>query len=196
MDHDHDTIPEQLTEIRSACWAMLSRGVVDRRHPFHLGVLCTAGTAGFPDARTVVLRGADEPSMTLRCHTDRRSPKFASLRSDPGCAWVFYDPGVRVQIRALGVADLHTDDGVADAAWEASGAHSRRCYASRQAPSGVIAAPGPQPEIDGEDWTFARSHFAVIVTRVVRLEWLRLHHGGHRRARFDDVTPDGVWIQP
>lgn len=175
---------------------MLGHGVTDRHHAFHLGVLCCIGLDGLADARTVVLRGADPEGLTLRCHTDRRSPKFASLQKHPPCAWVFYDPGARVQIRVRGVAELHTDDVVAEEAWQTSGVQSRRCYAVEQPPSSVVPAPGPQPDLEGADWISARSHFAVIITRVVGLEWLWLHHGGHRRARFDEAHPDGVWIQP
>jgi hypothetical protein len=149
-----------------------------------------------PDARTVVLRGADEHAMALRFHTDRRSPKFVALRADPRCVWVFYDPGARVQIRVHAEARLHTDDAIADAAWEASAAQSRRCYASVDIPSAVIPAPGPQPGGDDQDWKSAREHFAMIATMVVGMDWLWLHHAGHRRARFDQSTPDGVWIQP
>ncbi len=154
------------------------------------------GLDGFVDARTVVLRGADGVGLTLRCHTDRRSPKFASLQRHPTCAWVFYDPGARVQIRVRGVAQLHTDDAIAEESWQGSAVQSRRCYAVEQPPSSVIAAPGPQPDLEGADWISARNHFAVIITRVVGLEWLWLHHGGHRRGRFDEAHPDGVWIQP
>jgi pyridoxamine 5'-phosphate oxidase len=54
-------------------WRLISRGVADRRSPFHHPVVATIGGDGAPQARTVILRACDPAAQRLRFHTDARS---------------------------------------------------------------------------------------------------------------------------
>jgi pyridoxamine 5'-phosphate oxidase len=97
-----------------------------------------------------------------------------------------YDPGAKIQLRIEGTATLHTDDAVADAAWQAAKLFSRQCY-------GI--APGPGTPLDGgaqftlpdttdEGTAPGRAHFTAVTVRMESLEWLFLAAQGHRRAHY------------
>ena len=186
---------DDLAAVRATALALLSRGVADRRHAFHTPTLATIGLNGAPRARTLVMRGFDTATRMVRLHSDNRSGKFAELARDPRATLQLYDAGGQVQLRLEGVATLHTDDAVADTAWEATRAFSRIIYGVAPGPGTAIAAPIPAPADDAA----GRPHFGVILLRVRVLEWLWLAASGHRRARFDwlaDGEERATWLVP
>ncbi len=190
-----------LPDILRDCFERLARGKADRRSPFHTPTMATIGLDGRPRQRVVVLRGVDPAARTLRFHTDRRSDKAAELARDPRVALTGYDPGAKIQIRVEGTAALHTDDAVADAAWEGSRMASRACYATAPAPGTPLGAPEAfsLPETDA-DILAGRAHFCAVVVAVARIEWLYLKFDGHRRARFEWPRAGGEpvmdWLVP
>lgn len=174
---------------------LLARGVADRRSPFHTPTLATRSPDGAPGLRTVVLRGFDPATRVLRIHTDRRSAKATAIAADPRAALHGYDAGAQVQLRIAGVATLHLDDAVADAAWAASREMSRMCYATPHAPGAPVEAPPPAPQ----DPAAGRGNFAAVTLRIDTLDWLLLAASRHRRARFAwgaDGTLAAGWIAP
>ncbi|MEM8757937.1 MAG: pyridoxamine 5'-phosphate oxidase family protein [Planctomycetota bacterium] len=199
--------PDTLGGVIEAVWTLLGRGAADRRHGFHLPVLATTDEHGRPEARTVVLRGADRRLGEIRCHTDARSPKAAHLESRPVAAWCFYDKGQRVQVRASGPITLLTPGSSNDAAetWDRAGVGSKRCYLAPHAPSRPAAEPSPNlpgfalaNRLTPDEVEPGRANFMVLVCRVERLEWLALRHDGHRRAAFtrDATGWTETWIEP
>jgi pyridoxamine 5'-phosphate oxidase len=187
-----------LAETRAQAWALLVRGVADRRSPFHAPTVGSLGLDGRPRVRVVILRGCDAAAATVRFNTDRRTDKFAELASDPRVALTGYDSGSKIQIRIEGEASLHSDDAVADAAWEASRSFSRICYGTAPAP-GVMLSDGGDFSLPAEDAEIAagRANFSTVVIRARTLEWLYLAHAGHRRARFDlSANGQNVWLTP
>jgi hypothetical protein len=170
----------ELEETLAEAFRMLSRGVADRRHPFHTPTLATLGEDGAPAARTLVLRGFDAVSRTLRLHSDARAAKVAELTAEPRAALHLYDPGVAIQLRLAGRVTLHRQDPVADAAWAGSREFSRMCYAIEPAPGTPCTAPPPAPT----DPQAGRDAFCVLLFGMTRLEFLHLAAAGHRRARF------------
>lgn len=185
---------DDLAELRAAAFALLARGVADRRSPMHTPTLASIGLDGAPRARTLVLRGFDAATRRLRLHSDRRAGKCAELAADPRCALHAYDAAAQVQIRVEGTASVHTDDALAEAAWQASRAFSRIIYAIEPAPGTQVAAPPPAPQ----DEAAGRPHFATIEVRMHSLEWLWLAAGGHRRARIDwtGTEEHATWLVP
>ncbi|WP_270938413.1 pyridoxamine 5'-phosphate oxidase family protein [Falsiroseomonas oryzae] len=184
-----------LQECLAEAFRHLARGVADRRHPFHTPTLATVAPDGAPEARTLVLRGFEAATRTIRLHTDARSGKVASLLREPRCALHLYDPGAKVQLRLSGRAALHGGDAVAAAAWQASRDFSRMCYAIEPAPGTPVAAPPPAPR----DAAAGEAQFRVLLLRFDRLDWLELAAAGHLRARFDwhgDGAPDASWLVP
>jgi pyridoxamine 5'-phosphate oxidase len=181
-------------------WRLIARGVADRRSPFHHPTVATLGLDGFPQARTVILRGCDVASRTLRFHTDARSMKAREIGADGRAALHFYDPGVKIQIRVSGTATLHTSDAAADAAWTGSRVFSRQCYGIAPGPGTGIAMGGgfSLPDVTDDATAAGRANFAAITIGVARLEWLYLAAAGHRRARFawDSGALDAGWLAP
>lgn len=175
---------DDLDETLAEAFRLLARGVADRRSPFHTPTLATIAADGAPSLRTLVLRGFDAPTRTLRLHTDARSAKVAELARDPRAALHGYDPGSCIQLRLSGEARLHSDDADADAAWSQATANSRLVYAQAAAPGTRLESPELAPFIGN-----ARDHFATLTLRFHSLEWLWLAASGHRRARF---TWDGA----
>ncbi len=189
---------DDLAETRAQAWALLARGVADRRSPFHAPTLATVGLDGRPRARVVILRACDSARAMLRFNTDRRTAKFAELAANPLVALTGYDAGAKIQIRIEGRASLHVDDEVADAAWASARPFSRICYGTAPAPGTLLEAAGDF-SLPSEDAEIAagRENFSAVMIEVEALEWLFLAHAGHRRARFGGTSAaDGVWLTP
>jgi hypothetical protein len=188
------TAPETLTAVRTEAFRLLARGVADRRSAFHTPTLATIGPDGAPQLRTLVLRGFDAAIRTLRLHTDRRSAKWAALAAESRAALHVYDAGAQIQLRLSGRARLHAEDDTADAAWAASRAGSRSCYAVEPGPGMPVPAPPPAPAGEAN----GRGHFGLIHLAFDRMEWLHLRRSGHRRALFA-WGPEGLhetWLVP
>lgn len=177
----HDDLAASLAH----AWAMLVRGAADRRHAFHTPSVATIGTDGAPRVRTVVLRGAEPATRTLRFHTDARSGKAAELAADARVALHAYDPGAKLQLRLEGTARLHRHDAVADAAWAATRPFSRACYRLATPPGTAADDPVAALVEAGEGEEAGREAFVAVTVAVSRLEMLHLAASGHRRSAFD-----------
>ena len=180
-------------------WRLLAEGTALGRSGFHLPALATLDAGGAPRLRTVVLREADRETGTLRFHCDRRSDKAAEIAANPACALMAYDAAAKIQIRAEGRAALHTDDAVAEAAWAGSRAMSRVCYGSEPGPGTALPAGDAYTMPDETAAaTVGRPHFAAVLLRAERLEFLYLDRRGHRRAAWsrDASGWSGTWLAP
>lgn len=181
-------------------WRLLARGVADRRSPFHHPVVASIGSDGAPQARTVILRGADAASRSLRFHTDARSRKISEITADGRVSLHFYDPGAKIQLRLAGLATVHRDDAVADAAWAGSRVFSRQCYGIAPGPGVPLPTGGAftLPDVTDEATAPGRAAFTAVVIEVRSLEWLYLAAAGHRRATFDwtDGALAATWLTP
>lgn len=181
-------------EILADVWRRLLQGKAEPDHPFHAPVVANLNELEGVAARTVILRKVDVEARVLVFHTDRRSAKFEHLQQDHSVAWVFYDRAARLQIRAGTSATLHTKDAVAHEQWVAS-PQSQPIYATPLVSGTVLDSihrGPPAPVADGRD------NFSVVRCVIHTLDWLYLHPGGHRRARF--TFPEGVmhceWLAP
>lgn len=181
-----------------AFWRWWGRAVVDRRSAFRCPTVATLDADGWPVARTVVLRGADAPTRGLRFHTDQRSAKAAQLRADPRLCWHFYDKKRKLQLRAWATATLHPSGPIAEAGWDQCSDFGRRTYCVSPGPG----TPQPEPtsglpahlergDLTPDDRASGRAQFLAVQTVVHRIDWLWLHHAGHRRRRFD--WSSGAW---
>jgi pyridoxamine 5'-phosphate oxidase len=197
---------EQLTDTLRSCWTELGRGVVDRRHGFHVPVLATLGLEGAPQARAVVLRRVAAELGEICCHTDTRSGKVAEIRANPRVAWHFYDEKRKLQLRVAAIAEVLLDGARVDEAWEQSPVTSRRCYLAPRAPGAVCDAPSPNlPDAVRDrrpteaETLPGRANFALVVTRAIAIDWLYLASEGHQRARFTRSAGgawQGSWLEP
>lgn len=179
-------------------WAMLARGVKDRKSAFHTPAIATLGADGRPSIRTVVLRGCDVADRHLRFHTDKRSGKISELQAHPQAAMHFYDAQVKIQLR-LGVR-LETlgpenDAEAYRAAWQATRPMSRECYQVTQAPGAAIGDPH-EVHFDAAATQDGEDHFVPVRAHVETIEWLYLAARGHRRALFDFTQDKMSWLVP
>ncbi len=195
-----------LDEILENVWHLLTRGLQERRHGFHLPVLATFDPQSGPQARAVVLRGLDRRQRLLRLHTDLRSAKVAEIAREPRVGLQFHDPAEQTQVRVQAVARLHRTDAAAEAAWRGTRLFSRRCYLARHAPG----TPSELPSSGLPHWALhrtpgaaeseaGRANFAVLLCEIRSFDWLYLSHLGHRRARFAwDAAGrlEATWLQP
>ncbi len=181
-------------------WAMIGRGVADRRSAFHTPVVATIDETGAPSQRVMVLRAADGAARTLRLHTDMRSEKLVHIAQQPRVALAFYDASAKLQLRLGAHARVHAQDGIADQAWHNSRPQSRLCYEQAIAPGAPVVAPLPELPANArlalaDD---GRPNFAVLIMVVDSIEWLYLAIEGHRRARWvwRDERWQGTWLAP
>jgi hypothetical protein len=193
------SIGADLQAVLSEATRLLSRAVADRRSPMHTPTVATVGLDGRPRLRTVVLRGFDPARRELRFHTDVRSQKIGEIRAEPRLGVHVYDPGARIQIRLGARAVLHTDDALAENAWQTSQPMSRVCYATQPGPGTTIEAGGSFSLPAGpEEVAAGRANFVAVTGVIDELEWLHLAASGHRRALFRWDGPDctATWLAP
>lgn len=186
---------DNLTEVLAEAFRLLARGVADRRSPFRTPTVATVGPDGGPHARTMVLRRFDQAARCLTLHSDQRTSKIIDIALMPRVAVHIYDARAALQVRLTARARLHVGDAVARAAWAASAPSSHAVYAISPAPGTQVAAPPPAAANQEEGF----NNFAVLALSFDTLEWLWLHHGGHRRARFTwaaDGSLHASWLVP
>lgn len=194
-------------ELLSKIFAMLTRGVADRKSPLHTPTLATIGTDGSPKTRIVVFRKFLPEERNLIFHTDLRSPKIEEISADRRVSWLFYHAGEKMQFRIAGEATIlaNADNALKLKQWQATRAFGRRCYMG-EAPSRVVeeATSGMPAEIENREPTIEESetgfpNFAVISTKISSIDSLELYATGHRRTLFtwnEDGESEMRWLTP
>lgn len=176
-----------LSAFLDEAWQRLSRGVADRRAGARHPVLATAGAQG-PEARMVVLRGADRAAARLTIHTDAASGKVAELRADPRATLLVWEPRAQLQIRMRATALLRP--GSADE-WARVPEGARRVYGGTPAPGTPIPAP------DAHAPAAEPTRFLVVDCTLTEIDLLHLGRSRHRRARFTRADAwAGHWVAP
>lgn len=205
MEYYTEGIPENLSDVESACWQLLQTGSASRKSALHQ---CTIATAvdGIALMRTVVLRRVDPLLKCLYFHTDIRSRKIADFETTSQLSWLFYDQSVATQIRLAGKFILHHQDELSRQHWEKTGHHSRRYYMSENSPSVPLQEPstGLNPALTAFDYTTVESekgfqNFAVVESSIHWMEWYFTHHSGNRRAVFsyqEGKLQKAGWLSP
>lgn len=122
--------------------------------------LATAPSDGFPSARMVLLKGADERGFVF--FTNYRSRKAADLKSNPKASLVFYWQELERQVRVEG----HIE--------KVSGGESDEYFALRPEESQVNAIISPQSTAVPD-----RKHLLDL-----RTAYLREHQGPHQRPEY------------
>jgi pyridoxine/pyridoxamine 5'-phosphate oxidase len=174
-------------EIVQRIWTELQRATVDRHHEWRTPVLATICPRGAPQARTVVLRGADAKASQLVFFTDSRSPKVNELRTTPAAPFVFWSKRLSWQLRVHVRSQVDIAGPQVEEAWaRVSQSAAASDYLSALAPGSTLhpstaQAPGSH-------------HLAVVTAQVEQMDWLELAREGHRRARIVGSTLD--WLVP
>lgn len=189
---------EELAAIEQKIWSLLLEGVKSYKNPFHNGTVANIQD-GCPELRTVILRKVISAEKKLFFHTDIRSPKVNFLQNNNRISWLFYDEGLRLQIRMHGNAIVHFNNEVSAAGWEASRLSSQLTYSIEHAPGTVLETPiplylndkNPSPDVI----EFSASNFAVVETCIEKVDIVFLHHQGNKRAVFDYTNASFNWVQ-
>jgi 3-hydroxyisobutyrate dehydrogenase len=197
-----ENINYSLRDLEIDTWNRLVNGAVKSRDPLHTP--CVATDSGNDiSLRTVVLRKAIPETKELRFHTDTRSKKWQELTLNPSISALFYDAADRIQIRVKGRAELQLNNEITTAAWQKTSLSSRRCYLTNFDPSSFTDNPtsGLPEHIEQENFSLEESemgyqNFGIVSIKVQNIDWLWLHHAGHRRAYFDYVSGSFSWMIP
>ena len=180
---------ETLPAIFDQLWDTLVQGVVDRAHPARHPTLATVSPSGWPEARMVVLRGADQIAGTISAFTDLHSAKVAGLRKTPRAALHIWSETDRLQLRLTCTVTLRHGADVAHL-WSQVPELSRQNY-------GITPAPGT-PITSALDYAKApdAATFSVMDFTVVHIDVVHLG-AVHRRARFRREDEwQGQWLVP
>lgn len=180
---------ETLPGLYDQLWDILVQGVVDRHHPARHPTFATISPDGWPEARTVVLRGADQIAGSISVFTDLHSAKVASLNKSPRAALHIWDAANMLQLRLSCKVQIQQGPDVTHI-WAQVPDPSRQSY-------GVTPPPGT-PIANALDYVKAPdpATFAVLNCAVVHIDAVYLGTA-HRRARFlaaDDWR--GEWLVP
>lgn len=185
-------------------WDKLREGVTDRRSTFRTPTLVTMSGDGVT-ARTVVLRGADEATSVMTCHTDARSSKVAEIRACSRVLWHVYEPGEKMQVRIRALAEVITSGPEHERLWGHTQLMARRCYMIDPGPGVAVETEStglPQYLVERTptevESAAGRDNFAVIKTTIDEIEWLYLRALGHRRLRFrrEGTRWTSSWLIP
>jgi pyridoxine/pyridoxamine 5'-phosphate oxidase len=151
--------------------------------------LATQSRAGWPEARTVVMRNVDTPRRTLQINTDRHSHKIDSLRENPRAAILLWHPDLQLQIRLQVEVFIQTGVSVADA-WARVPDRSRQSY-------GTSPTPGT-PIDDALDYTkpCLQAAFCVLHCPAVTVDLVHLGPQHRRAAYTRDGDWAGQWLSP
>ena len=180
---------ETLEGLWTQAWQHLGRGVADRHHPARHPTFATVGAKGWPEARTVVLRRADQEARQLEVHTDLHSSKMESLGAAPRAAFHVWVEKQRLQIRAQAEVKVLSGHDVAEL-WAKVPDSSRQSY-------GITPPPGT-PIAEALDYVKEpdQATFAVLRCSLIHLDLVHLGQD-HRRVQFTKLRDwEGEWLAP
>jgi pyridoxamine 5'-phosphate oxidase len=173
-------------------WRLLVRACQDNTSALRHAVLATQSGSG-PQARVVLLRAADPHQHQLTLYTDARSPKTQEMRADPRVAWTFWEPRLKLQVRARCLATVHHNDPRAEHVRKDVPQSAWRDYTS-------LVAPSAEHEKTAYDPALFAQNFCVIDTHVKSMDILALRAtaaGGHKRLRIDYADQrQAAWLVP
>ena len=193
-----------LDNIYSKIWKLLSFGLQNRNTPFHIPVFICGNKNNF-NGRVVVLRGIDLNKKKIWFHSDIRSNKVKILKSNPLATLLFYDKVEKIQLRISGNIKINYQNEIAQRSWKKTAHMSRQCYLGENGPGSdsSSATSGLSEKIDNMKYSIEESeigykNFCVIETFISSIEWLYLAAKGHRRAYFKlkNNSLEKKWLIP
>jgi len=178
-------------------WNKLYLGTEERGNPFRLVTVATTN-GKVANCRIVVLRDMDIDNGILTCWTDIRSSKVSDLRLYPNMTWCFWSKNQSLQIRVYGETKVQHMTDETRQIWNEIAPNNRKDYRANIAPGQIINTTKShldwqeKEEIMTSGITDAGfENFAVIATKIQKIDMLHLHQSGHQRALF--ILNNGVW---
>ena len=191
-------------EVLESIFNMINRGVGEGKDDFHTMVFSNLQDNKV-ESRCVILRNFNKETKTLFFNTDVRSPKVEAIKRYPDTSCLFYHFKDKTQLRISTYSTVHVNDSVHENSWKNTAISSRKCYLTKYRPSSLIESMD-----DGipdhllakiptlEESEFGKMNFAVIMNKIVSIDWLYLSSKGHQRARYDftDNLVKKSWLAP
>lgn len=188
-------------QLETEIWQQLLRASVDKHHEWRSPILVTNGlvTNGlvtnnlknddnhllentFPEARTVILRGVNVDNKQLTFYTDSRSPKVAQIVANPQCTLVFWSKRLSQQLRVKVNIQVDVDSDLNKITWQkVKQSPSAGDYLSSQTPGEIFENSSEKSLIINNK----TNYFALLMAKVVSIDWLALNRDGHKRAKID-----------
>ncbi len=184
---------------------LLLKGEIDRHHSFHTPVFCNISKNNFVDSRVIVLRKFDKKKLILNFHTDFRSKKIRSLKTNHNSFFVFYDHKLKIQLRIKTSSVINNQNKTSKFFWNKTRLMSRKCYLTEKPPSSSTKIPedGIPEKLIGKEPTQDESNngyknFTVVENFIKEIDWLYLSAKGHRRMKisFKKNSPVFKWLIP
>ena len=128
---------------------LLNLAVKDRHHSFHIPVFICGSNENI-SGRIVVLRGVNENDRKIWFHSDIRSNKIKSLKSNPNGTLLFYDKAEKIQLRIFSKIIINYKNQFTKLSWKNTAHMSRQCYLGDNAPGfeSYSATSGLTKDID------------------------------------------------
>lgn len=162
-------------------WGIIKGSLVEKGHPWRVFTLATVDKECRPQSRSVVLREVEPKSWLVRFYSDSRSPKILQLQHNPHVSLCFWNPQLKQQLRAEGVATLMSDPAGIRQRWQSvKDGPTAGDYTTKLAPGSAV---DPLVEFSEHNW------FCVVEIKIRSFDLLQLSREGHQRVA---VTPDGV----
>jgi hypothetical protein len=170
-------------------WRHLTRGVADKHAPARHPTFATVSPEGRPEARSVVLRRADQAAAALEVHTDCATSKVRALQQAPYAALHVWVPRAKMQLRLAAEVEMFTGDAALER-WEQVPEAARMSY-------GTQPHPGtPIKQVDDYHTSITSGRFTVLYCRLTEMDLLHLG-APHRRAKlYRDDGWSGTWVAP
>lgn len=184
------TIYETPEEICQQIWKELGRASQDRHHAWRTPVFATASAEGHVNARTVVLRRVEAATGKLEIYTDRRSSKVSELTDQPTAQFVFWSDRLNWQLRVKVTAEVLTEGSYVQQLWQSvKQSPAARDYLGTEAPGALLASEHATEAILSDE-----THFAVVRSTVIEMDWLELARDNHRRGKL--IGDQWAWLKP
>jgi hypothetical protein len=170
-------------------WLELNAGMKKGSHEYHSFIFSTI-RSNKPELRTVILRDINTSPYTISFHTGIRSQKIKDLKLNNFVSALFYDRKRSVQLRLSGSATIDYNNKITETVWASITPESKVCYMGPYPPSKKIEIFKPNLpeitpyEIDSEYEELGYARFCRITINIETIDWLLLHHGGHKRILF------------
>ncbi len=180
-----------LSEIKHIVFDLLTRAGNDTRSAMHFVTMATINKS-VPNLRTVVLRKYDEAKQSAFIYTDNRSSKVAELAKNEYISILAYDKDHKIQIKLLGIADVHNENELANEHWN-NLKGGKEAYNTTKPPGTEVKTLAIAHIYETD---FEQTHFAVIQVKVHVIEVLQLHAIEHIRASFNLKENQSSWLVP
>ena len=178
-------------EVLESIFNMINRGVRDGKDDFHTMVFSNLRHDKV-ESRCVILRDFNKANKTLVFNSDVRSPKVSAIQKNPDTQCLFYHFKDKTQLRISTYSTVHINDDIHSKFWDKTAISSRKCYLTKYAPSQTIEImdDGLPDHLLGkiptrEESEAGKINFAVIMNKILSIDWLYLSSKGHQRARYD-----------